>query len=298
MRLLEIGILTLILMISGGIAFSQTATPPSSNNEVEPPALWYVSVADANDFQYPLEFQENKKYVDAYVGKLEKIPNFLRVGKFLKVFRIDIPDAIVQASGVSKSEKTTNFSYNCSDIYKAIALMYDNENPVRKDTFKDWPKFKDSDIVLFYHSGHGHAIDKSKLNNVTNMPFRFPAISCGDRPDEDIPLENIVDEIKSHAKLTIVIADSCNNFAPQPKPPVKLETRPTKQFDNNYAAGIVEHPCDSPICQLLLNFTGNIVLSGAKLKESSFYHRHSVGYFTRQLIDELSFKQSDSSDPK
>ena len=85
-------------------------------------------------------------------------------------------------------------------------------------------------------------------------------------------LEDINNKLKSKGpRLLIVGADSCNNLAPRPSIEINEEKFLLK--DQLY--------------DMFRNYRGNILITSAKPGEFSFYRDHSLGYFTKQLLNAL-----------
>jgi Caspase domain len=123
------------------------------------------------------------------------------------------------------------------------------------------------DVVLFHYSGHGFRPEDQR--DSTNI---FPWFACDDFPPQG-KTPNLMDVhtalLQKHARLTITIADACNDY---------LEGGGTPKMAK------IEHR--DLVKAMFRQFRGNLVMSGAKPGLSSYYFT-TGGLFTNQLMDAL-----------
>ena len=123
------------------------------------------------------------------------------------------------------------------------------------------------DVVLLYFSGHGFRPEDQR--DSTNI---FPWLVCDDNPPSG-KTPNLTDVhtalLQKHARLTITVADSCNDF---------LQGAGTPKMAK------VEHP--DLVRAMFRQFRGGLVMSGSKPGQSSYYFT-TGGFFTNQLMDAL-----------
>lgn len=192
--------------------------------------LHVISAADTQDPQMGVEFKLNSKEIHNYVTSLSKTIN-------LELDLIEIEEG----------------AYSCASIGTAIKNL----------------SVKPDDVILFFHSGHGNS---PRLDANDKSASIFPSLECASALGAPIPnLEDISNELRAKgAGLTIVGADSCNNFVSVP---------PTKFAP----AFIASHRMRT----MFLNYRGYILVSSSSPGEFSFYADRSTGLFTSQLLGVL-----------
>jgi Caspase domain len=124
------------------------------------------------------------------------------------------------------------------------------------------------DVVLFYYSGHGfRPEDQRDSSNI------FPWFVCDDFPPPG-KTPNLMDVhaalLQKHARLTITIADACNNFLQE----------------GVAAPRMARIEGAARIKAMLRQFRGGLVMSGSKRGQFSYYFT-TGGYFTNQLLEVL-----------
>jgi hypothetical protein len=130
-----------------------------------------------------------------------------------------------------------------------------------------------TDVILFYHSGHGFSPAE---NQTSTSASKYPSFDCEKNgADEDniaqLPnLEDISKALRSKgARLTLVVADSCNVVLPR-----------AAQFFS--AKGITQ----DRIKAMFRDFKGSILMSSSVRGQYSWYTSDG-GLFTNRLIDIL-----------
>jgi Caspase domain len=154
---------------------------------------------------------------------------------------------------VSRQDVSGN-GFSCTKIAEAIGLMQAGPD----------------DVVIFYYSGHGFRTD----DNVT----KFPDLYCGAEAfSGGAPrLVNVAADLaKKGARLTIVVADSCNVLATQPLPP-----RPAAAFAS------IPVSREKQYRHLFFGYKGMLTMSGSVSGQFSWY-MPDYGLFTDQLLKAL-----------
>ena len=155
----------------------------------------------------------------------------------------------------------TGSSFSCQAIEKAVSQLAPGSD----------------DVVVFYYSGHGFApTDAAAMS-------RFPWLYCG--PVAPFPsLENIASRLKvKNARLTIVMADSCNVVMPI------SAAAPAAPFEVSSAA--------QRIRTMFMKYKGSLIVSSSARDEYSWY-RKTGGLFTTKLVPLLSDPPSEIANSK
>jgi hypothetical protein len=159
-------------------------------------------------------------------------------------------------------QKFDTNAYSCENINKSI------ENMEKKD------------VILFYYSGHGQAARLSESPRISCADSQFEAASSLSDNEyhegKEITIDDVMDKLRRKARLTIVIADTCNNIAnilPEIKnlPQIELQMEQAQEFMT--ATQLMYH-----------DYRGQIIMWSAKREECSVYRYHNKGYFTDQIM--------------
>ena len=133
------------------------------------------------------------------------------------------------------------------------------------------------DVILFYYSGHGFRPEHERESKVI-----FPWFVCDSFPPVG-KTPNLVDInaalLEKKARLTITIADACNNFL-QEAPLTPRMAQPPIHSER--------------IKTMFRKFRGNLIMSGSKPGQFSYYFT-TGGYFTQQLMNALQRPQDVAS---
>ena len=125
------------------------------------------------------------------------------------------------------------------------------------------------DVIMFYYSGHGGANERSGGTKWPVMKFMNDAL---------VDLYEVNNKITSQgARLTIVLADCCNNFSNQAK---VIRSNTIRGSSQGYQ-------------KLFLQQRGSILASGASQGEFSIGEDGAGGLFTKQFFE--SFDETVSS---
>ena len=122
------------------------------------------------------------------------------------------------------------------------------------------------DVIIFYHSGHGHSSNSGKNDKSESV---FPSMACAKNPPGSLKLEDISTQLRNKkARLTITIADSCNKR-------LEIEAQ---------ASRIRIAPSQERINAMFRDFSGYVLMSSSLPGESSFYGEGNYGKFTEQFL--------------
>src|SRR5262245_5996303 len=128
---------------------------------------------------------------------------------------------------------------------------------------------KPDDVILFYYSGHGFRPEHERDSKVI-----FPWFVCDSFPPVG-STPNLMDIntalLGKGARMTITIADACNNFL-QLEPLAPRMAQPPIPHDR--------------IKTMFRKFRGNLIMSGSRPGQFSYYFK-TGGFFTNQLMDAL-----------
>ena len=190
--------------------------------------LHLISIADTKDVPVGPGFERSFK-------KFNELADYIKNKAEMKLNQILI----------------TGEKYTCDNINKAVRDL----------------KVQPDDTVIFYHAGHGQSSKKSANDKSFS---RFPALQCTDSLKIKIPkLEDLSTALtKKGARLTITIADSCNN-AVGALQMMQVAGKMTKE----------------QIWAMYRDYKGHILMSSSATGEFSFYELGDNGYgkFTAQL---------------
>lgn len=123
---------------------------------------------------------------------------------------------------------------------------------------------KPNDIVVFYYIGHGY-------NTVANNnPFPLMTMGTTDLK-ESIPLSWVHESIKKkNPRLSISISVCSNSFHEKrlPEQETALDSMNNKLHTHNLAIKSVN--TEKSVCDLFLNYKGDIIVTSSSLKQPSF----------------------------
>jgi caspase domain-containing protein len=196
--------------------------------------LHVISIANTNDSRLGSGFSANAKSIRDYAALVSSVSGLA----------LDMKEII-------------GADYTCAGI---------------KDTV-DALKVQKTDVILFYHSGHGLSPAK---NLASPEDSKYPSFDCEkDGADEDniaqLPnLEKISETLRNKgARLTLVAADSCNVVLPRAS-----EIYAAKGFTQ------------ARIKAMFRDFKGSILMSSSVRGQYSWYTSDG-GLFTNRLMDLL-----------
>lgn len=173
---------------------------------------------------------------------------------------------IANQSGLTFYPKIIDgYNFNKSSLLAAI----DNLKPGKND------------VVVFYYNGHGFRFETDtdpypRLALSVNIDSREAV-----KDNYSIPLSEVYNKIKSkNARLSIIIGDCCNSFAP-PKPVYRSAVTASS------ANTISTMNCN----QLFLFSKGNIIATSATKGEYALYDvgPGGVGFFSNALLNSLDY---------
>jgi hypothetical protein len=196
--------------------------------------LHVISVANTNDARVGAGFSANAKSIRDYAALVSSVSGLT----------LDMKEVI-------------GTDYTCDGIRNSV-------NAVKADK---------TDVILFYHSGHGLSPAEDMASTTAS---KYPSFDCepnGADESNIAQLPNLEDIAKAlrgkGAHLTVVAADSCNVILPR-----------ASQF---FAAkGFTQ----ARIKMMFRSFKGSILMSSSVRGQYSWYTSDG-GLFTNRLIDTL-----------
>jgi hypothetical protein len=140
--------------------------------------------------------------------------------------------------------------FSCAAINKAI----NDVHPFEKD------------VVIFYYSGHGFA----PQNDPVNTTSIFPWLLCDKTPPS--PHYPNLEEVNrallaKGARMTISVADACNEFIPIPVSPAQSQGLSDAQFKS-----------------MFLDYEGSLVI-GSSQRGTKAWYRPTGGLFTLKFLE-------------
>jgi len=211
--------------------------------------LHVISVANTNDPTLGAGFEANANMIRDYASLASSV------------------------SGLSLDMKEViGADYTCQSIRESVAKL--GSEPSHK--------IGPSDVILFYHSGHGVSPAESQASASQS---KYPSFECEKNAatPENVALlpnlEKISEALRSKgARLTIVVADSCN----------RVLSGPFKVYAKKGAE-------PSRIKAMIQDFKGSILMSSSVRGQRSWYTSDG-GLFTGRLIDTLRAPESSTPD--
>lgn len=167
---------------------------------------------------------------------------------------------VQKATGLRLSVKTIDDSgFNDKNVINAI------NNIVAKP----------DDIIFFYYTGHG-------INRGQHRNQKLPNLVLSGIESDQLSLDSIASTILSkNARLSIVLADACNNFIP---------TGSAKGMDT-----LEQVDFNSDGYQKLFAVRGSIVGTASEMGQTASGEDKKGGYFTRHFLRE--FNEAASTNP-